>query len=149
MQDISRSLTNPRQLAGLSPQQRIDAIRRGLPARAVVALAAALGWSQERVIAAFRFKRSTVTAKIRKNEALNPDDSERLFAVMDMIETVGELVSRSGDPHGFDAARCLENWIETPNQTLGGLPSVEYLDTHEGLRILRQLLAQMESGAYA
>jgi len=35
---------------------------------------------------AFRLKRSTVTTKIRKNEARNPDDFECLLAVMDILE---------------------------------------------------------------
>ena len=133
----------------LSPRERIVRLREGLPARYVTALADDMGWTKEHAIKAFKLTRSTVNSKIRAGQPLDTPDSERLLAVLDMIELVRRMVERSGDPTGFDAARWLAAWIDTPNPALGGLPPSEYLDTHEGVQVVRRLLEQMESGTYA
>ena len=59
------------------------------------------------------------------------------------------MVERSGDPSGFDAAVWLAQWLESANPALAGKCPADYLDTNEGIGIVRRLLAQMESGAYA
>lgn len=144
-----RAIANLCVISGLSPQDRIVRLREGLPARYVVALADDMGWTKEHAIKALKLSRSTLNSKIRAGRALDTADSERLLAVMDMIEQVRQMVARSGDPVGFDASRWLAVWIDTPNTALGGLPPSDYLDTHEGGQIVRRLLGQMESSAYA
>ncbi|MBK5913111.1 antitoxin Xre/MbcA/ParS toxin-binding domain-containing protein [Rhodocyclus purpureus] len=108
-----------------------------------------MGWTKEHAIKALKFSRSTLNNKIRAGLPLDTADSELMLAVMDMIEQVQKMVERSGDATGFDAAKWLATWIDTPNPALDGLPPSDYLDTHEGIQIVRRLLAQIESGAYA
>jgi len=136
-------------IVGLSPRDRIMRLRQGLPARYVVALADDMGWTKEHAIKTLKISRSTLNSKLRAGRPLDTSDSERLLAVMDMIEQVRQMVERSGDPAGFDASKWLAAWIDAPNPALGGLPPSDYLDTHEGIQVVRRLLAQMESGAYA
>lgn len=136
-------------LADLSPRERIVRLREGLPAAYLVALADDMGWTKEHAIKVLNLSRSTLNSKLRAGRPLDTADSERLLALMDMIEQVRRMVERSGDPTGFDAARWLAVWIDAPNAALGGLPPSDYLDTHEGAQVVRRLLAQMESGAYA
>lgn len=136
-------------ITGLAPRERILRLREGLPAESVAALADEMGWTKEHAIETLKISRSTLNSKIRAGRPLDTSDSERLLAVMDMIEQVRQMVERSGDPTGFDASKWLAAWIDTPNPALGGLPPSDYLDTHEGVQVVRRLLAQMESGAYA
>lgn len=136
-------------LAYSSPDERIKRLREGFPAGVIVKLSQNMGWSQEHTIATFKLRRSTVIRKIRTQAHLDTSDSERLLSVMDMIEQVRQIVERSGDATGFDASKWLAKWLDAPNPALGGRPPSEYLDTNEGVQIVRRLLSQMETGAYA
>lgn len=131
------------------PDLRIRLLRTGFPAAVVTELADEMGWSREHAIDTFRFKRSTVLRKIKKDERLDTSESERLLSVMDIIDQVQSMVERSGDPTGFDASKWVADWLETPVPALGDKRPAEYLDTNEGVLIVRRLLAQMETGAYA
>lgn len=132
-----------------NPDQRIELLRTGFPATVVQELADRIGWSREHAFEALRLKRSTVMRKIKDEARLETSESERLLSVMDIIEQVKEMVERSGNPQGFDASRWVGDWLDTPNPALAGKRPAEYLDTNEGVQIVRRLLAQMESGAYA
>jgi uncharacterized protein (DUF2384 family) len=50
---------------------------------------------------------------------------------------------------GFEAAKWVAQWLQAPQPALGGKPPKSYLDTADGRDMVRNLLAQMESGAYA
>lgn len=132
-----------------NPEQRIELLRTGFRARVITEMAERMGWSREHAIDRLHLKRSTVMRKIKADERLETSESERLLYVMDIIEQVQEMVERSGDASDFDASRWVADWLETPNPALGGKRPVEYLDTNEGAQIVRRVLAQMESGAYA
>ncbi len=137
------------QLVNFPPSERIQALRHGLPAKTILVVADEMGWSREHAIRVLQLSRSTVNDKLRHDKPLDTPNSERLLGVLELIELARRIVERSGDSQAFDAGRWLGQWLETPNPALGGqLPST-YLDTHEGVQIVRQLLAQMESGAYA
>ena len=49
----------------------------------------------------------------------------------------------------FDAALWLAGWLDAPCPALGGQRPSDYLDTNEGIQVVRGVLARMESGAYA
>ena len=66
-----------------------------------------------------------------------------------LIEQIQAMVNRGGDPAGFDAAKWLTAWLDEPLPALGGACPAEYLDTQAGQAIVSDLLAMMESGAYA
>lgn len=136
-------------LALRSPDERIASVRKGFPARIVVELAGLMGWTQEHAIGALKLTRSTVIRKIRDDAPLDTADSERLLAVLDMIEQARQMVARSGNAAGFDPGRWLADWLDSPNPALDGRLPADYLDTHEGTLVVRRLLAQMESSAYA
>lgn len=131
------------------PEQRIEMLRAGFPADIVTELASSMRWSRDHTLAVMRVKRSTAMRKIKAKARLATDESERILSVIDLIEQVQRMVERSGDPSGFDAAAWVAHWLETDNPSLGGKRPADYLDTNEGIGIVRRLLAQMESGAYA
>jgi len=136
-------------VVGWAPDDRIKVIRSGFPAGVVAQLAERMGWTKERAIDALKLKRSTVLRKIKEHRRLDTPDSERLMAVMDMIAQVEQMVTRSGAAAGFDAAQWLAAWLDAPCPALGGRQPSDYLDTNEGIQVVRGVLAQMESGAYA
>lgn len=59
------------------------------------------------------------------------------------------MVSESGDPEGFDAAHWVSDWLNTPLPALGGHHPATYMDTAEGQKLVSNLLAMVQSGAYA
>lgn len=132
-----------------SPLERIEALRAGIPAEAVADISGQMGWSREHAIEVLKFKRSTVLRKIRQGAPLDTPDSERLLSVLDMLDDVAAMVGRSGNTQGFDAGKWLAGWLEAPNPALGGALPADYLDTMAGAQIVRGLIAQMETGAYA
>ncbi|KAA3650458.1 MAG: DUF2384 domain-containing protein [Proteobacteria bacterium] len=141
-------------LADSEPQVRIAVLRKGLPATMLDPMASLIGWSREAAIEAFHLPRSTISRKIRLKQPLDLHSSERMLAVLDLIALVERLVKESGDPETkevqeFVAARWLGNWLATPHPALLGEKPESYLDTHEGIRFIRRLLEQMQSGSYA
>ncbi|MDY0071940.1 MAG: DUF2384 domain-containing protein [Thauera sp.] len=131
------------------PEQRIEMLRAGFPADIVTELASSMRWSRDHTLAVTRVKRSTAMRKIKDKARLATDESERILAVIDLIGQVERMIERSGNPDDFDAAAWLADWLESANPSLGGKHPADYLDTNEGIGIVRRLLAQMESGAYA
>lgn len=130
-------------------EDRIQAIRAGVPARRVEALAALMGITRESLMATLGLARATLSRKTRAGLALAPDESERVLGVEALIGQVQAMVAESGDPAGFDAARWLAGWIHAPLPALGGEPPAAWLDTVEGQKLVSRLLAMMQSGAYA
>ena len=131
------------------PRERIAAIRAGIPAGRVDALARSMGVPKESLVTALGLARATVSRKIRAGATLGPEESERLLGVEALIGQVQAMVAESGDPAGFNAARWMARWINGPVPALGGSTPASYLDTVEGQKVIAQLLAMMQSGAYA
>lgn len=129
-------------LIDADPVERIELVRRGFPAAVLKQLADGLDWSKRHVI-------DTLALRVRIRSRLTTGESERVLCIADAIKDVQTMVDRSGDADGFDAARWLGRWLDAPNRALGGHPPASYLDTIEGGRLIRQLLAQLETGAYA
>ena len=80
------------------------------------------------------------------------EESERAFNVAKLIGQAATMVGDSRGSDGaapFDAATWTAQWLGEPNHALGGVPPGDYLDTAEGRALVAQLLAQMQSGAYA
>ena len=59
------------------------------------------------------------------------------------------MVEESGDPKGFDAARWVSEWLTSPLPALAGATPASYMDTFEGQKLVAELLAMSQSGAYA
>jgi uncharacterized protein (DUF2384 family) len=100
----------------------------------------------------FRFLRlsiATVNRKAALDEELTPQDSERAVGLSNLIVLVQTMVEQSGDPTGFDAAKWVANWLGQPNPALAGESPASYRETMEGQKLVSNLLAKMQSGAYA
>lgn len=136
----------------LSPLRSIDLARDGVPASAIEVVAQAMDMPVARVQKALNLPASTVARKIKSQENLPVDQSERVIQAMRLIGLAERLVDEYGDPElsqGFDAARWFGEWIEEPNPALGMQKPVELLDTATGAGLVESLLHKMVSGVYA
>jgi uncharacterized protein (DUF2384 family) len=61
---------------------------------------------------------------------------------------VQAMVDQSGNSADFDAQAWLSHWLGTPVPALGGRPPGELLDTAEGVLLVSETLARMQSSAY-
>ena len=86
---------------------------------------------------------------MKDNEVVSQDESERALGITSLVEQVQKIVSESGNPDGFDAARWTADWLNAPNNALGGRMPGEFMDTSDGRALVAGLVAQMQSGAYA
>jgi putative toxin-antitoxin system antitoxin component (TIGR02293 family) len=132
-----------------TPQQRIDMIKAGVPARDAKLMLRRFTGSHARAFEALNVSQSTVNRRAQKDQVLSADISERILGVAKLVGQVQAMVEESGDPQGFDAAAWLSTWIEEPLPALGGARPVDIMDTMEGQALVSTLLAQIQSGAYA
>lgn len=133
----------------IDPQARIALIRQGMPAATISQLASRMGVSKELLLSSLGLSRATISRKEKDASLLSKDESERVLGVETLLGMVQAMVEQSGDPRGFDAARWLAGWLTTPVPALAGETPASYLDTFEGQKMVGELLAMMQSGAYA
>ena len=134
----------------LSPMERSQLVKQGVPAREVVALSDAMGLPRDQFMRVLGLARSTVERKIARRGPLSQPESEKLVGVERLIGQVDAMVREAGAaPDDFDAARWFARWMADPVPALGGMAPQELLDTADGREAVRTLLSQMKSGAYA
>lgn len=131
------------------PQERVSAIKDGVPAGYVVQLTASLGTSKDRFVRMLGLSRATIDRKITKNAALNADEGQRVIGMAKLVGLVETMAQQSGRAAGFDAAKWLARWINEELPALGGKKPAEFLDTVEGQELVSTLLQRMQSGAYS
>ena len=134
---------------GSDPHERIALIRQGIPALSISRLSARMGMSKELLLSSLGLSRATISRKEKHAGLLSSDESERVLGVETLIGLVQAMVERSGDPAGFDAARWLAGWMSKPLPALAGATPASYMDTFAGQKMVGELLAMSESGAYA
>lgn len=137
------------QVFDAAPVDRIDLIKHGVAAAILAGMAKRMGTSQESLMQTLGMPRATVARKVKENQLLSTEHSERLLGMAKLVGQVEKMVAQSGDPGGFDAARWVGDWLNQPNPALGGQLPAEYMDTSEGQGLVSKLLAQAQSGAYA
>jgi putative toxin-antitoxin system antitoxin component (TIGR02293 family) len=129
--------------------ERIGLVKAGLPAQLLVTLARDMQLPRERLYAWLGIARTTANRKIKGDELLSQDESERALGLSRLIGQVQRVVAESGTPEGFDAARWTAQWLAEPNAALGGQTPGEFMDTADGRSLVAGLVEQMQSGAYA
>ena len=133
----------------IDPRARITLIRQGIPASTIGSLSARMGMSKESLLASLGLSRATISRKEKDATVLSKDESERVLGVEELINMVQSMVEQSGDPAGFDAARWVSAWLTKPLPALAGDTPASYMDTFEGQKLVGELLAMSQSGAYA
>ena len=132
-----------------SPLERIDMIRRGVPAALAKHIFADLALGQGAGLKAVNLSTATVNKKAKHGEMLSPEESERILGFARLVGQLEAIIEESGEPAGFDAGAWMARWLMQPLRALGGARPADLLDTMEGQGLIADLLSKMQSGAYA
>ena len=131
------------------PMQQVDWVKQGVPATEVEVMARRMSVSKERLFATLGLARATVDRKARNKQSLSADESSRVLGMARLVGQVQAMVEESGNPKGFDSAQWVAHWLELPLPALAGVRPAQLMDTAEGQGIVSNLLARVQSGAYA
>jgi putative toxin-antitoxin system antitoxin component (TIGR02293 family) len=124
-------------------------VKSGLGARDAKRILNQLRLPQGEALAALHIPAATMNRKARTNASLSPAEAERVLGVGRLLGQVQTMVRESGNPDGFDVSAWLSAWMSAPVPALGGARPLDLMDTMTGQALVAQLLAQMQSGAYA
>ena len=131
-----------------APADRIAIIKSGLNASAAYVIIMGISRSKNVALRAVDIPQATMNRWVKANAKLPPAESERVLGVGRLIGQVEAMVEESGDPEGFDARAWLTRWLGEPLAALGGVCPRDLLDTIEGQKLVSEMLARMQSGAY-
>jgi putative toxin-antitoxin system antitoxin component (TIGR02293 family) len=148
-ESILISLTDFRNVYSSTPDLRVKLIRHGVRAVEVKDMVRMMDTAQDKIFKFLRLSTATINRKASRDEELSADDSERVVGMSNLIGQVQTMVEQSGNAEGFDAAKWVAHWLEEPIPALGGACPANYMDTMEGQKLVSNLLATMQSGAYA
>jgi putative toxin-antitoxin system antitoxin component (TIGR02293 family) len=129
--------------------ERIELVKTGVPAGVLAVIAEDMAISRDELYATIGLARATVNRKLREQQALSQDESERVLGIARLIHQVDTIVTESGNAEGFDAAKWVARWLDRPHPALGGRRPAELMDTADGRSLVADLVAQMQSAAYA
>ena len=133
----------------VEPMDRIKLIRNGVPARYINVVSDAMGITKDTLFKFLNLPKSTIDKKSVANQMLPIEQGERLIGMAKLVGQVESIVSESGNPDGFNAAKWVANWLEKPSPALGGEKPSAYLDTVSGQEMISDLLSKIQTGAYA
>lgn len=128
---------------------RVELVKEGVPADLLVLIAEDMAIPRDKLLATVGVARATANRKLRGHQVLGQDEGERVLGIARLIGQADAIVRESGDPAGFDAAKWVAAWLDRPQAALGGRRPAELMDTADGRSIVSDLLARMQSGAYA
>lgn len=129
--------------------ERVELVKEGVPAGLLVLISEDMAIPKDKLYATIGLARATVNRKLREQQVLSQDESERVLGIARLVGQVSTMVKESGNPEGFDAAKWVAAWLERPQPALGGRRPAELMDTADGRSIVSDLIARMQSGAYA
>jgi putative toxin-antitoxin system antitoxin component (TIGR02293 family) len=132
-----------------SPLERIDMIRRGIPASEAKRIFADLPIGQGAGFKALNLSTATVNKKAKQGDTLSPEESERVVGFAKLVGQVEAMIQDSGEPANFDARTWMARWLTEPLPAFGGMRPADLMDTMEGQRLVSAALGKIQSGAYA
>jgi putative toxin-antitoxin system antitoxin component (TIGR02293 family) len=133
----------------LSPVELVEIIRNGVPAERLIRIGNRMQMPMERLFHTLKLPRSTMNRKIRRQERLSPEHSERVVGLERLVGQVQAMIEGTDAADDFDAGSWVGEWLERPIPALGGAKPAELMDTIQGQELVSRLLAQSQSGAYA
>ena len=133
----------------VAPIDRIKLIRDGVPARYINVVSDSMGITKDALFKFLNLPKSTVDKKSVSNQMLPIEQGERLIGMAKLVGQVESIVAESGSLDGFNAAKWVAQWLEKPSPALGGEKPSAYLDTVSGQEMISDLLAKIQTGAYA
>jgi len=136
----------------LPPMDRVSLLELGVKAYLIEVLAKRMGISRRACCTMIGASPSTVGKAIKLKRNLPLELAERALGVALLIEQVDRIVRESGREKvvdTFDAGRWFASWCARPCPAIGHRRPANLLLTANGRGVVGQLLAQLQSGAYA
>lgn len=132
-----------------SPLERIDMVRRGIPASEAKRIFTELPIGQGAGFKALNLSTATVNKKAKQGDTLSPDESERVVGFAKLVGQLEAMIQDAGDPANFDARAWMARWLTEPLPAFGGVRPADLMDTMEGQGMVSAALSKIQSGAYA
>ena len=126
----------PTAFAG-SPSELISQMRNGIPADVIPELASRIGISQDGLFQMLRLPKSTMKARISKNDLLSASEQDRLYRTEKVLARACAVLE--------DGASA-KAWIVRKNRSLGGEAPLALLDTEVGYELVLDTLGRIEYG---
>lgn len=138
------------EIALAEPLDQVELEREGLPASVVAGLARLMAVPRVRIFEMLNLPRATMEKKISDDASLTGVANRRALNLLLLLAHAREILndSTSAEAEGFDVARWLGRWIETPQSALGGRRPADLLDTESGASMVERTLGALRSGAY-
>ena len=131
-----------------TPMERIRIIKSRVPAKFVTVMSLRMKIPREKLYSSLNLARATIDRKVRKEELLSQDESERVLGVARLVGQAETIVKESGNAEGFNPSEWVAGWLQHPHAALGGKSPAELMDTGDGRELVADLLARQQSGAY-
>ena len=128
---------------------QVEWVKSGVGARDAKVILGQLRVPKGEALTALQIPVATVNRKAKTNAPLSAAESERVLGVGRLLGQLQTMVRESGNPENFDASAWLSAWMSAPVPALGGARPLDLMDTMTGQALVSQVLAQMQSGAYA
>jgi len=129
---LGKAIKNPDDLA--------YAVRKGLPAGSITALAGKLHLATSDLSRKLGIPQRTLTRRLSQASLLTPAESDRTVRMARVFANAVEMI---GDR---DTAI---SWLNTPNRALGGERPLDLLDTDVGARMVEDILGRIAYGVYS
>jgi|HubBroStandDraft_2_1064218.scaffolds.fasta_scaffold822941_1 putative toxin-antitoxin system antitoxin component (TIGR02293 family) len=126
-------------LRGTDVDALIDAVRAGLPFRAIESFSSESGISVSEIASLIELPERTL-ARRKVVGRLTSEESERLLRLAKVFEQAVSLFE--GNQQAAVA------WLETPKRALGDKSPWTYLQTEIGAREVEDLIGQLEHGVF-
>ncbi len=122
---------------GVSPDERIDAVKRGLPIRHLHQFLETTQLPREAVLKILKL----TNRDFENNQQLSPEESERLWRLAAVYES--SLALFDGD------SERTSKWLNTPQQAIGQVSPLEHVVTEPGAAEVQELIGRIEYGVLA
>ena len=130
-------------------ERNIVLIKNGMEPSYLVNFAKSAGISRDRLYLMLGLSRSTIEKKIKDNELLNIEQSEKVFALRKLFLKLDDMLPKKREPGSPTVCAMLMEWLEAPMPALNGRAPFDLMDTADGRNMVLNLLEKIEAGVYA
>jgi len=124
--------------------------REGVPGALIKNIGVRINVPMQRLYDMLGAPKATMERKAASNKPVTGAVGQSTLGLVRLLARAESMVAESTSPgaKGFDTARWLGEWLETPQPALGGRRPAEMLDTPTGVAIVEKTLGALASGSY-
>ena len=133
-----------------TPDELVLLERQGVQGTFIKDLSKSLDLASTRLYSILGVPKATLEKKAATGALVTGCGGQSAIGMIKLLGIAQDLVDNStaSGAIGFDAAKWLGKWIETPQPALDGRKPADYIDTPTGVSIVARVLGSIQSGAY-